>query len=285
METNVIDLFQKLSVNEKKSFLSKISLNPMKGSVAFITGGNRGIGKKIVHKFASNGANIVFNSSKDCEKARLFATEIQKKYDVDVLYLPCDIRDENQIDAMIDAAKQKFGKIDFLINNAGKAYVENTLGMSLSDWNECFSINLTAVFLFCKKIVPLMVANKFGRVVNISSGTTVAIQPGLGCYMAAKAGVTLLSKGLAKEYGDYGITFNSILPGPTDTDMLNDGIISYASNLGTDVATVTNNIVGTNAIKKVVPPEDVAAMIYFLCTEEGRSITGHAIPVDNGFSM
>ena len=130
-----------------------------------------------------------------------------------------------------------------------------------------------------------MVANKFGRVVNISSGTTVAIQPGLGCYMAAKAGVTLLSKGLAKEYGDYGITFNSILPGPTDTDMLNDGIISYASNLGTDVATVTNNIVGTNAIKKVVPPEDVAAMIYFLCIEEGRSITGHAIPVDNGFSM
>jgi len=158
----------------------------MNGKVVVITGGNRGIGKATVEKFAAEKATVVFNSSKYDEKAEKFSEEMKNAYSTEVLYIPCDVRIESEIDNMIKTTIEKFSRIDILVNNSGKAFMGKLIDTSLEDYEECIKINLTGPFLFMKKVVPLMQKNKWGRIINITSGTTVKIQPASSVYMAAK---------------------------------------------------------------------------------------------------
>ena len=184
----------------------------LSGKNALVTGGNRGVGKQIVRKFAQSGANVIFNSSSPNPAAEEFAKEIAKEFSVECHYVTCNIADEKEIDNMCNIAKEKFKRIDILVNNAGKAAFGAVDNIPLDDWNECIKINLTAPFLFCQKLIPGMKENKWGRVINTTSGTTQKVMPNLSAYICAKNGVNSLTKVLAKEVGDFGITVNCIVP-------------------------------------------------------------------------
>lgn len=254
------------------------------GKNVLVTGGNRGLGKEIVRLFAEVGANIIFNSSVQNEKAEQLAREIAETYGVECYYCPCDIRYEDQIDKMIQMASDKLKRIDILVNNAGKAYFGDVESLSLNDFNECVDINLTSVFLFCQKVLPMMKKNRWGRVINFTTGTTQIIQPNLSAYVAAKNGVNALTKVLAKEVGEYGITVNSLVPGPMDTDMFNGGIDGFATSLKMDREVIKKQVLSVQIIKEPVQPKDLAEMCLYLCSSSGQSQTGGLFRVDNGFT-
>jgi 3-hydroxybutyrate dehydrogenase len=256
----------------------------LSGKNVLVTGGNRGVGKEIVQRFAEEGANIIFNSSSPNPQAEEFAKEIETKYSVECIYVTCDIRSEEEIDKMIKLAINRLKRIDILINNAGRACFGDIETLKLEDFNDCIKINLTAPFLFCQKIVPMMKENKWGRIINFTSGTTQVIQPNLGGYIAAKNGVNSITKVLAKEVGSFGITVNCLVPGCIDTDMFNDGVKGFAQSLGVSPDDVKKNVLQNHIIKDPVEPKSLANMCLYLCSDIGYGITGALIPVDHGFT-
>ena len=257
----------------------------MRGKTALVTGGNRGLGKEIVLQLARCGVSIIFNSSKKCEKAQAFAKEVSNLFGIECYYFPCNIRKEAEIDAMVDFAKEKLKKIDILINNAGKACSSPIEYETTEQFNECMEINLYAPMLFAKKISPMMKENKWGRIINFSTGAAKRIMPGTFGYAAAKQGVEALSVCLAKELGQYGITVNTIIPGPMDTDMLNNAIDQYSKHLSMEPEAFKNNVVLSNCIvKEPVQPKNCAEIVLFLCEDSAHSQTAGTYTIDNGMT-
>lgn len=254
------------------------------GRNALITGGNRGVGKELVKRFAQEGANIIFNSSSQNPKAEIYAKEISALYNVECIYVPCDISNEKEIDYMVEVAKKNFKKIDILINNAGRACFGDVENLPLQNFNDCIKVNLTAPFLFCQKILPMMKEQKWGRIINFTSGTTKVIQPNLSAYVAAKNGVNSLTKVLAKEVGEYKITVNCLVPGCIDTDMFNDGINGFAQSCGTTPDVIKTQVLGSHIFKDPVQPKTLADFSLYLCTESGAGLTGGLFPIDHGFT-
>lgn len=255
------------------------------GRNALVTGGNRGIGKEIVRRLAEEGCNVIFNSSTQNNDAEQYAKDIMREYGVECIYTPCDIRKPEEIEAMVELAKKRFVRIDFLVNNAGKTCFGDTETLSLNDLNESIKINTTAPFLFCQKVLKMMRENKFGRIINFTTGTTIKMMPNLGGYIHAKMGVNSLTKVLAKEVADSGITVNCIIPGCVDTDMFNDGLKGYASSLGTTAEAIKGQVVGgSHLIKKVINPKLCSDFVVYLCSESGAGLTGGMFPIDHGFT-
>ena len=254
------------------------------GKNALITGGNRGVGKEIVRKFAESGANIIFNSSSPNPGAEKYAKSISEEFNVECIYVTCDIQHEKEIDMMVEVAKTKLKRIDILVNNAGRACFGDVENLKLDAWNECIAINLTAPFLFCQKIVPMMKENKWGRIINFTSGTTVVIQPNLSGYIAAKNGVNSLTKVLAKEVGDFGITVNCLVPGCIDTDMFNDGVKGFAESMGTTPEVIRTGVLSSHIIKEAIKPSSLADFSLYLSSDMAVGLTGGLFPVDNGFT-
>lgn len=256
----------------------------LSGKNALITGGNRGVGKELVKQFAQNGCNIIFNSSKKNEDAEKYAQQISAEYNIICIYTPCNIANPDEIEAMCNLAKEKFKRIDILINNAGRACFGAVENLKLADYEECMAINMTAPFLFCQKLITEMKANKWGRIINFSSGTTVATQPNLGAYIAAKNSVNSLTKVLAKEVGDFKITVNCLVPGCIDTDMLNDGVKGFAASVGYPEEAILAQTLGSQIIKEKIQPSTLAAFSLYLCSDMAAGLTGGLFPVDHGFT-
>jgi 3-oxoacyl-[acyl-carrier protein] reductase len=255
---------------------------------AIVTGGNRGCGKEIVFKLAASGVSVLFNSSSQCEKSVEMAKEVSKEFGVECFYMACNICNEKEIDKMVDFAKEKWGKVDILVNNAGKACQGNIDGegsYSVEDWDECMDINLKAPFLYIKKVLPMMKQHKYGRIINFTSGTTMAIQTSLSAYIAAKGALNGFTKAVAKEVGSFNITVNCLVPGCIDTDMFNDGVKQISSAYGMDNEEVKKQFLTKHCLEGAVSPKIIAQAVHMLCSELGGSITGSLINVDKGFSI
>lgn len=252
---------------------------------AIVTGGNRGIGKEIVRRFAEEGCNVIFNSSKKNEEAEEYAKDISREYGVLCIYIPCDITVPEEIEAMVQLAIKNLKRIDILVNNAGKAYFGDTETLSLKDFQDSIKVNLTSHFLFCQKVLKNMRENKYGRIINFTSGNTYKMMPNLGGYIHPKMGVNSLTKVLAKETADSGITVNCVVPGCVDTDMFNDGIKGYAASVSATEEKVKNQVIGSNhLIKKVINPKLCSDFCVYLCSESGAGLTGGMFPIDHGFT-
>lgn len=241
--------------------------------VALVTGGTRGIGRKIAEKFAENGYNLVLSyvsSNVDLEVIK----EAFKKYNNSVLILKADVSKYEECENLVKEAINKFGKVDVLVNNAGITKDGLIAIMKEENFSKVIDVNLKGTFNMCRNLVPYMMKNKSGNIVNISSVVGIVGNAGQSNYAASKAGVIGFSKALAKELAGRNIRVNAVAPGFIDTDMTS--ILSDK---------VKENIYSQIPLKRMGKAKEVANVVYFLSSEESSYITGQVINVDGGMVM
>lgn len=239
--------------------------------VAIVTGASRGIGRATAIALAATGVKVVVNYAQSSGAAEAVVTEIEKNGG-NAIALKADVSKTEEVDSLIEQTLKTFGRIDILVNNAGITRDTLLLRMKLEDWQAVIDLNLTGVFLCTKAASKVMLKQKSGRVINITSVAGLMGNPGQANYSAAKAGVIGFSKTVAKELAVRGITVNAVAPGFIVTDMTND--------------------LKADEILKYIPlarygqPEEVAGMIRFLATDPAAAyITGQVFNVDGGMVM
>ena len=245
----------------------------LKGKCAVVTGAAKGIGKAIALKLASLGVNIVLNYRSSEDKSIETEKEILS-LGVEVLRIKGDISKANDVENLIDCAKKKFGKIDIMVNNAGITKDTLLLRMKEEDFDSVINVNLKGVFNCLKAITPVMVKQKEGKIINLSSVVGLVGNAGQVNYAASKAGVIGMTKSLAKEIGSRGITVNAVAPGFIETDMtdvLGDKFKEEAKK--------------SIPLKRLGKAEDVAEVVAFLASDSANYITGQVIQVDGGMVM
>jgi len=225
--------------------------------VAIITGGSRGIGRALALAFAHEGAKVVVvgRNKTRCDE---IVTQISKG-DGDAISIQADVASEADIAKMVEETKDKFQRIDILVNSAAvnlpyRAVTE----LTLDEWNWVIGINLTGTFLCCRAVLPQMIAQRFGKIINFSSLGGRIGAAGRTPYRASKAAIINFTECLAAEVKEFDIDVNAICSGAVETDMLRE---------------ITGGEIPTHAM----PPEDIAAVAVFLASDESRAITGTAI--------
>ena len=231
-----------------------------------ITGGSRGIGKAMVELFCANGYSVAFTYKNSISEAKSLAES------TGALAIRADSASEAEILAAVDTARKTLGEIDCLVNNAGVSSFSLFTDLTFEDWNSCISVNLTGAFLYSKAVIPGMVAQKQGRIINITSMWGLV---GSSCevhYSTAKAGLIGMTKALAKELGPSGITVNAIAPGVIETDM-NRGLSDE------DIAALKDE----TPLMRIGLPRDVAEAALFLASDKASFITGEVMNVSGGY--
>lgn len=245
----------------------------LNGKVAIVTGASRGIGKSIALKLAEMGANIVVNYRKSTELIEDCLKEIKAK-GVEAIGVECDVSKFESVETLVKKSLEHFGKIDILINNAGITKDTLLLRMKEEDFDNVIDVNLKGTFNCVRQVVPVMLKQRNGSIINISSVVGLVGNPGQLNYASSKAGVIGLTKSLAKEVGSRGITVNAIAPGFIKTDMTE--VLSEK---------VKEEVKKLIPLKRMGSAEDVANMVAFLVSEKGSYITGQVINVDGGMVM
>lgn len=245
----------------------------LKGKIAMVTGAGRGIGKAIALKLADLGASIALNYRTHNEDIDKLAKEIEDK-NVKVLLVQGDVADFNQCSDMIKKVNDELGRIDILVNNAGITKDGLLMRMKEDDFDKVIDINLKGTFNCIKHVTPIMMKQREGRIINLSSVIGLVGNAGQANYAASKAGIIGLTKSVAKEIGSRGVTVNAIAPGFIKTDMtevLSDKV----------KASIQDNI----PLKRLGEAEDVAELVAFLSSDKAGYITGQVINVDGGMVM
>lgn len=245
----------------------------LKGKCAIITGASRGIGKAVALKLASLGANIVINYRSNEKEALEVENEI-KSMGVETLCVKGDISKCEEVENLIASAKERFGNIDIMVNNAGITKDGLILRMKEEDFDSVIDVNLKGVFNCLKAIAPVMVKQKHGKIISLSSVVGIAGNAGQVNYSASKAGVIGMTKSLAKELGSRGINVNAVAPGYIETDM--------TDALGDKVKEEMKKHI---PLKRLGSAKDVAEVVAFLASESSDYVTGQVIQVDGGMLM
>lgn len=251
--------------------LLKEDLQSLRGQVAIVTGASRGIGRAIALELAKLGANVVVNYASSSNAAEELVDTITKAGG-SAIALQADVSQAPQVEALVNTAMEKLNRVDILVNNAGITRDTLLLRMKPEDWQAVIDLNLTGVFLCTRAISKIMLKQRSGRIINITSVAGQMGNPGQANYSAAKAGVIGFTKTIAKEFASRGITVNAVAPGFIATDM-------------------TTNI-NAEEILKYIPlgrygqPEEVAGMVRFLAADPAAAyITGQVFNVDGGMVM
>lgn len=245
----------------------------LKNKNAIITGGARGIGREIAKTLAKNGANIAINYRTYNDELEKLVSELEG-YNIKVLTYKCDVSNEEEVEAFINEVKDKFNSVDILINNAGITKDGLILRMSEKDFTDVLDINLKGTFNMTKAVSKIMVRQRQGKIINISSVVGVAGNAGQCNYAASKAGVIGFSKSIARELASRNINVNVIAPGYINTDMtkvLSDNI--------------KEEVLKAIPMKKIGDPIEVANLALFLSSNLSDYITGQVINVDGGMVM
>ena len=241
--------------------------------VAFITGGTRGIGKQIAIKLAKNGFDIALNYRKENDELKNTKNEIEES-GAKCLAVQGDVTSFEDSERMVKELFDHYERIDVLVNNAGITKDNLFVRMKKEDFEDVVNVNLIGTFNVTKNIVPIMMKQKSGRIINISSVVGISGNAGQANYAASKAGIIGFTKSLAKELGSRNILVNAIAPGFIETQM-------------TDVLkdSVKEEISKSIPLKRMGKTEDIANLANFLASDESSYITGQVINVDGGMLM
>ena len=245
----------------------------LKGKNAIITGASRGIGREIALTLAENGANIVINYRNYNNEIEALVKDIEAK-GVKIVTVKCDVSNFEEVENLISEAKEKLGSIDILVNNAGITKDGLLMRMKQEDFESVLDVNLKGVFNTTKLITPIMMKQRTGKIINISSVVGLVGNAGQCNYAASKAGVIGFSKSIARELAPRGVNINVVAPGYIDTDMTN-GLSDK----------VKESILQTIPMKKMGSTKDVANLVLFLSSSLSDYITGQVINVDGGMVM
>ena len=241
-----------------------------KDKIALVTGGTRGIGSAIGKRFLQEGAQVVVTYSQDKDQARKFQDEVGG---AQAQVHQADASDFDQMKALLDQILKQYGRLDILVNNAGIRRDNLVMFMSDADWHDVLRVNLQGTFICSKLAVKPMIAQRWGRMINIVSPSSIMGREGQANYAAAKGGVASFTKSLAREVGKIGITVNAVSPGVIDTDMTRSLPAKTLAEL-----------------KQAIPmghfgqADDVSGTVLFLASEEASYITGQVIGVDGGLT-
>jgi 3-oxoacyl-[acyl-carrier protein] reductase len=247
------------------------SLN-LKDKVAVVTGGSRGIGRAAVQCFAKLGANVVVNYLRD-ESAAGSVVNAAKSAGVDALAVQADVSKLAEAQDLIDAIIERFGRIDFLVCNAGIWEGSSVDEMTEEVWDRTMDLNLKGTWAVCHAAAPAMKRQQFGRIVIVSSTAGQRGEANVSNYAASKGGQIAFTKSLAAELGPFGINVNSVAPGWVYTDMCADVFADESFR---------KSIEASIPVGRVAAPEDIAWPIVFLCTEWARHINGEILNVNGG---
>lgn len=255
----------------------------LKDKVALITGSGRGIGKAIAIKFSSFGMKIIINYRKREEEAKNTLNEIKEKGG-EAIMIKANVANYEEVKNLIKIAKENYGKIDVLVNNAALGIAEPFIKMDYETWKKQLDVTFNSYFFVTKEVLGDMIEQKWGRIINISSLAGITGIKYLSAYSTAKAGIIALTKVLAAELADYNITVNAIAPGFVETEMglsyfaklENDGLAKNALNKFLKYSTLT---------KRLAKPDEVAEIAAMLVSPLAQNITGQVFVIDSGSSL
>jgi gluconate 5-dehydrogenase len=243
------------------------------GKVALVTGTSRGLGQYMARALAKAGADLVI-TSRQPGSLREFQAEVESM-GRKALALTLDVREQESISQMADAAAAHYGKIDILVNNAGCNIRKPALEVTWDDWNIILDTNLRGTFFVAQAVAPHMIARKFGRIINIGSVTAVAGYAGLGPYGASRGGVKQLTMSLADDWGRHGVTVNCLAPGWFKTAQ---NAVMYENKEWVDY------LCDRIPLKRPGQPRDLDGAVVFLASEASGYVTGQTLLVDGGIS-
>ena len=245
----------------------------LKNKNAVVTGATRGIGREIAFTLAENGANVAINYRTLNEDVERLIEEL-KSYGNNIVAVKCDISDEEEVKNFIAESKKQLGSIDILINNAGITKDGLLMRMKEKDFSDVLDVNLKGTFITTREAASIMMKQRHGKIINISSVVGVIGNAGQCNYAASKAGVIGFSKSVARELASRNITVNVVAPGFINTDMT--GVLPEK---------VKESMLQGIPLKRIGEPKDIANAVLFLASDLSNYITGQVINVDGGMVM
>ena len=257
----------------------------LKGKTALVTGSTSGIGQGIAEAFAARGANVILNGFGPADEIERLREKIALEHGVKARYDAADMSKPEALEAMMRRAIGEFGAIDILINNAGIQHVAPIEEFPVDKWNAILAINLSAAFHTVRLAVPAMKARNWGRIINIASAHALVASPFKSAYVAAKHGLSGLTKTVALETAEHGITVNAICPGYVLTPLVEKQIPDTAKARGITAEQVIKDVLlAAQPTMQFVTVGQIAALSVFLASEEAASVTGAILPVDGGWT-
>jgi len=239
-------------------------------NVALVTGASRGIGRAIALRLAREGFAVVVNYLRNRDKAEQVAQEIRAQGG-QAMALQADVSSYEACEQMIRDVERMWAPVQVLVNNAGESTHYEPESLPPEEWNRILAINLSSAFYLSRLVIPAMKARKYGRIINLASLRAMTGSPHGPHYAAAKAGIIGLTKSLALALGPYGITVNAVSPGYTLTDMTRKALETKGDQIRAQIP-----------LRREGRPEEIAAVVAFLASEEAGYITGETIQVNGG---
>ena len=253
---------------------------------AIVTGSTSGIGLGIARAFAEQGADVMLNGFGNADEIEFTRAELQRRFGVKVRYSDADMSRPEQIRALAELARAEFGKVDIVVNNAGIQHVAPVEEFPEAKWDAILAINLSSAFHLIKAVVPEMKARRSGRIINIASAHGLTASPFKAAYVTAKHGLIGLSKTVAVELAEFGVTSNTICPGYVKTPLVDKQIADQAKAHGISEADVVRDVMLVHQPRKeFVRVDELAALAVFLASDAAASTTATAIAMDGGWTQ
>ncbi len=257
----------------------------MKDRTAIVTGSTSGIGRAIAQALASEGCNVMLNGFGEAAEIEAARRQMGETTGRTIQYFAADMGRPADVRALVEHATRTLGPVDILINNAGVQHVAPLADFPDDKWDLLLAVNLSAAFHASKAVMPSMIGRGFGRIVNIASALGLVGAPHKPAYVASKHGLVGLTKSIALEVAQTGVTCNVVCPGMVMTPIIAMQVADQARVTGLPAEEVVAGVFLENQpIRRPVAAEEIAAAVVFLCSEAAAGVTGTALSVDGGYT-